>query len=251
MQGARVPSERSIGPVPPPAAVVRSNRMEKGIDMNGMTVADVMTYGAVSATADTPYRDLVDLIETRSVNAVPVIDRFSLVLGVVSASDLLHKIEFAGGGDQPRIFESRRHRQNRRRAAGMVAHELMTAPAVTVFKGTPVAEAARLMETTGVRRLPVVDDLGRLVGMVTNRDLLKVFLRPDMAIKDQVTEILSTVDGEFSVEVDHGVVRVRGTVYGRSTAERVIARIEAVDGVVSVENRVEWTVDDTINAMPV
>src|SRR5688572_21645681 len=122
--GAKVPddgpSDRSIGPVPTDAAVVRSIRMRnlsKGIDMNGMTVADVMTYGAVSATVDTPYRDLVDLIETRSVNAVPVIDRFSLVLGVVSASDLLHKIEFAGGGDPPRIFESRKHRQHRRRAA--------------------------------------------------------------------------------------------------------------------------------------
>jgi CBS domain-containing protein len=219
--------------------------------MNGMTVADVMTYGAVSATADTPYQDLVDLIETRSVDAVPVIDRFSLVLGVVSASDLLHKIEFAGGGDPPRIFESRRHRQNRRRAAGMVARELMTAPAVTVFKGTPVAEAARLMETAGVRRLPVVDDLGRLVGMVTNRDLLKVFLRPDAAIRDHVTALLSTVDGEFTAEADNGVVRVRGTVDRRSVAERLTARIEAVDGVVSVENRVEWTLDDTMNAMPV
>ncbi len=218
--------------------------------MNGMTVADVMTYGAVSATAETPYRDLVDLIETRSVNAVPVIDRFALVLGVVSASDLLHKIEFAGGGDPPRIFESRTHRRNRRRAAGMVAHELMTAPAVTVFKGTPVAEAARLMETAGVRRLPVVDDLGRLVGMVTNRDLLKVFLRPDSTIEAQVVDLLSTVDG-LAAEVNHGAVRVRGLIDRRSVADRITARIEAVDGVVSVENRVEWTLDDTINAMPV
>jgi CBS domain-containing protein len=217
--------------------------------MNGMTVADVMTYGAVSATAETPYRELVDLIETRSVNAVPVIDRFSLVLGVVSASDLLHKIEFADGVDPPRIFESRKHRQNRRRAAGMVAHELMTAPAVTVFKGTPVAEAARLMETAGVRRMPVIDDLGRLVGMVTNRDLLKVFLRPDSAIEAQVVDLLSTVDGVIA-EVDHGAVRVRGLVDRRSVADRITARIEAVDGVVSVENRVEWTLDDTVNAMP-
>jgi CBS domain-containing protein len=219
--------------------------------MNGMTVADVMTYGAVTASADTPYRDLVDLIETRSVNAVPVIDRFSLVLGVVSASDLLHKIEFAGGGDPPRIFESRRHRRNRRRAAGTVAADLMTAPAVTVFQGTPVADAARLMETAGVRRLPVVDDLGRLTGMVTNRDLLKVFLRPEAAIKEQVVDALSTVDGAVTAEVDHGAVLVRGLVDRRSVADSITARIEAVDGVVSVENRVGWTLDDTVNAMPV
>jgi CBS domain-containing protein len=219
--------------------------------MDAMTVADVMTYGAVSVTADAPYRELVDLIETRSVNAVPVIDRFSRVLGVVSASDLLHKIEFAGGVDPPRIFESRRHRQHRRKAAGMVADQLMNAPAVTVFKDTPVAEAARLMETAGVRRLPVVDDLGRLVGMVTNRDLLKVFLRPDAFIERQAVALLSTVDGELAAEVFHGTVLVTGEVDRRSVADGLTTRVEAIDGVVSVENRVGWAVDDTVNAMPV
>ncbi|WP_239160623.1 CBS domain-containing protein [Virgisporangium ochraceum] len=216
--------------------------------MNGMTVADVMTYGAVSVTADEPYRELVDLIEMRSVNAVPVVDRFSRVVGVVSATDLLHKIEFAGGADPPRIFENRRHRQNRRKAAGMVAGELMTTPAVTVFQATTVAEAARIMETAGVRRLPVVDDLGRLIGMVTNRDLLKVFLRPDAAV---AVAVRSIVDTGVAVEVFHGTVLVTGEVERRSVAEGLTARVAAVDGVVSVENRVVWTVDDIASAMPV
>jgi CBS-domain-containing membrane protein len=217
--------------------------------MNGMTVADVMTQGVVSATVDVPYRELVTLIEDRSVDAVPVVDRFFRVLGVVSASDLLHKIEFAG--DRPRIFESRRHRQHRHRAAATVAGELMTAPAVTVFQGTPVAEAARLMEGAGVRRLPVVDDLGRLRGVVTNRDLLKVFLRTDAAIEADVARVVSTVDGRPGVRIHRGVVRVTGQVDRRSVAEILTTRIEAVDGVVSVENRVEWALDDTMYAMPV
>ena len=140
--------------------------------MSGYTVADVMTHGAVSATADTPYRDLVDMLEMRAINAVPVVDSFDRVLGVVSASDLLHKIEFAGGVDPPRVFESRQHRRDRRKAAGMLAQQLMSSPAVTVSNRTSVAEAARLMESAGVRRLPVIDDLGRLIGMVSIRDLL-------------------------------------------------------------------------------
>jgi CBS-domain-containing membrane protein len=223
--------------------------------MNGMTVADVMTHGAVSATAATTYSDLVDLIETRAVNAVPIIDRFDRVIGIVSATDLLHKIEFAGGADPPRIFESRRHRRDRRKSTGMVAEQLMTAPAVTVMRTTPVADAARLMEETGVRRLPVIDVVGRITGMVTNRDLLKVFLRPDDAIKRRVVDLFSTVDGGRSsvleVEVDDGDVVVTGEVDQRSVAEGLTARVEAVDGVVSVVNRVTWLVDDTINAMPV
>lgn len=223
--------------------------------MNGMTVADVMTYGAVTATADTPYRNLVDLMETRAVNAVPVIDRFDRVVGVVSASDLLHKIEFAGGADPARIFESRRHRRDRRKSTGLVAEELMTSPAVTVMRTTPVADAARLMETAGVRRLPVIDIAGRLVGIVTNRDLLKVFLRPDDAMKLHIVDLFSSVDGGRSsvlaVEVRDGDVVVTGEVDRRSVAESLTARIAAVDGVVSVVNRVSWLVDDTVNAMPV
>jgi CBS-domain-containing membrane protein len=223
--------------------------------MNAMTVADVMTHGAVSATADTPYRDLVDLIETRSVNAVPVVDRFNRVVGVVSASDLLHKIEFAGGVDPPRIFESSRHRRDRRKSTGTVAAELMSAPAVTVMGTTPIADAARLMEETGVRRLPVIDIAGRLIGMVTNRDLLKVFLRPDDAIKRHVVDLFSTVDGGsssvLSVDVTDGAVTLTGEVDRRTVAEGLTGRVEAIDGVVSVANAVTWLVDDTINATPV
>jgi CBS domain-containing protein len=217
--------------------------------MSGFTVADVMTYGTVSAAAGTPYRDLVDLLETRSVNAVPIVDSFDRVLGVVSASDLLHKIEFAGGVDPPRIFESRRHRRDRRKSVAMVAEQLMTSPAVTVSVRTPVAEAARLMETTWVRRLPVIDDLGRLIGMVTNRDLLKVFLRPDDHIKRQVVvDILPRVDGGsasvVSVESHEGAVLLTGELERRTTVEALTASVEAVEGVVSVENRIEWRVDD-------
>jgi CBS domain-containing protein len=216
--------------------------------MSGYTVADVMTYGAVSATADTPYRDLVDMLEMRAVNAVPVVDSFERVVGVVSATDLLHKIEFAGGIDPPRVFESRRHREDRRKAAGMLAKQLMSSPAVTVSKRTPVAEAARLMESAGVRRLPVIDDLGRLIGMVTNRDLLKVFLRPDDHIKRQIVGALSAVSGGVgsvvSVEVDEGAVLLTGEIERRSVVEAFVARVIAIDGVVSVDNRIEWTVDD-------
>jgi CBS domain-containing protein len=131
----------------------------------------------------------------------------------------------------------------------------MTTPAVTVLMTTPVIEAARLMETAGVRRLPVVDLLGRVVGMVTNRDLLKVFLRPDDAIKRHVVDLFSTVDGGRSsvlvVDVTDGHVVVAGEVDRRSVAESLTARIEVVDGVVSVANHVSWLLDDTVNAMPV
>ena len=145
--------------------------------------------------------------------------------------------------------------RDRRKSTGLVAEELMTSPAVTVMRTTPVADAARLMETAGVRRLPVIDIAGRLVGIVTNRDLLKVFLRPDDTMKLHIVDLFSTVDGGRSsvlaVEVRDGDVVVTGEVDRRSVAESLTARIAAVDGVVSVVNRVSWLVDDAVNAMPV
>jgi CBS-domain-containing membrane protein len=217
--------------------------------MSSYTVANVMTHGAVSAARGTPYHDLVDMLETRAVNAVPVIDSFDRVVGVVSASDLLHKIEFAGGADPPRVFEGRRHRADRRKSTGMTAADLMNAPAVTVSSRTSVTVAARLMETANVRRLPVIDDLGRLVGMVTNRDLLKVFLRPDINLRRHVlTDILPTVSGDaatvIGVEVIDGVVTLTGEVDLRSSAEALAGRVGAIDGVVSVDNQIRWQVDD-------
>src|SRR5262245_42693610 len=147
--------------------------------MRQWRVGDVMTTDVVSVREETPYRDIVDTMSAHRISAVPVVDSFGRVLGVVSESALLYKIEYDGGGEQRRVFASRRRRTARAKAAGDVAEELMTAPAITAMAGTPVPEAARRMETEHVTRLPVTDDLGRLVGIVTRADLLKVFLRPD------------------------------------------------------------------------
>jgi CBS domain-containing protein len=150
--------------------------------MGRWNVADVMTVGAISVNEDTPFKEIVDVLEVHSINAVPVVDGFSRVLGLVSSADLVPKIEFAGVSEHVHPFEGRRHRAAREKATATAAAELMTAPAVTVMPQTLLVEAAKLMESAQLKRLPVVDDLGRLVGMVTRGDLLKVFLRDDADI---------------------------------------------------------------------
>jgi CBS-domain-containing membrane protein len=217
--------------------------------MSRFNVADVMTVGAVSVTADTAYRDVVQVLERCSVDAVPVVDGHERVLGVVSATDLLWKVEFAGEPDPPGVFKGRRRRGRRRKAAGLRAGDLMSVPAVTVSARTSVPLAARLMDSTDVARLPVVDDLGRLIGMVTRWDLLKVFLRPDEEIRRQVVDEALSVLGyagcSVGVQVCDGTVTLTGEVDHRSAAERLGAETECVDGVVSVDNRVTWRHDDT------
>ena len=154
--------------------------------MGRWNVADVMTIGAISVQEDTPFKEIVDLLEAHEINAVPVVDGFDRVVGVVSSADLVPKIEFAGDDDHLRLFENRHTRQARGKAHATAAGELMNAPAVTVMSTTSVVAAARIMETDELKRLPVVDDMGRLIGMVTRRDLLKVFLRTDEEIRREI-----------------------------------------------------------------
>ncbi len=219
--------------------------------MKTWRVSDVMTRGVLSVGADTPYRQIVDTLAAHRISAVPVVDSFDRVLGVVSESDLLHKIEFSvGDGGEWRFFEGRRRRSARTKAAGEVASELMSAPPVTAMPDTPIAAAARRMHEARVTRLPVVSDLGRLVGIVTRGDLLRVYLRSDSEIRrDVVKEVLHKVlavePGTVRVEVNGGVVTIEGQVERHSAAALAIRVCHAIPGVVDVVDELRYETDDT------
>jgi CBS domain-containing protein len=189
------------------------------------TVEHVMSRDVVCARADASYEELVSLLATRRVDAVPVVDDRGCVLGVVSGADLPL------------------------RAGATVATELMSQPAVTIGPSATVAEAARRLHAEGVKRLPVVDALGRLVGIVSRVDLLKAFLRSDEELYQEIVEDVIFGDlvlspDRFDVEVKDGVVVLRGRCERRSLIPTVVRAVAAVDGVVKVVNRLDYAVDD-------
>jgi CBS domain-containing protein len=209
--------------------------------MKSWTVDDVMTRVVVSVEESAGYRTVVDLLIGRRVSAVPVVDASQRVTGVVSEADLLRKIEYAGD-ESPRLFEGRRRRGERGKALAGTVAELMSAPAVTVPAGTSIADAARLMDGEDVKRLPVVDDLGRLVGVVTRSDLLRVHLRTD---DDLWGEIEAAVrDEEVTSTVSDGVVTLEGRVAQASVADELVRLTRQVPGVVKVIDRIRYDYDD-------
>lgn len=212
------------------------------------TVDDVMTRAVATVAEDTPYREVVDVLMRRGVSAVPVVDDFRRVCGVVSEADLLCKIELSDQDRRPRVFESRHRRAERSRAAARIAGDLMTSPVVVALTGTTVTAAARRMDDEHVKRLPVTDDLGRLVGIVSRRDLLKVHLRSDADIRADVMEILRravTVDREtVDVAVNGGLVTLGGRVDRRSTADIAVRLTGQVAGVVDVAAQLSFDYDD-------
>lgn len=214
-------------------------------------VRDVMTEYVVVVRPDAAFKDIVEALARHRVSAVPVIDSAWRVVGVVSESDLLHKIEFADG-DAARLFVGPSHRIAKEKAAGDTAVELMTAPPVTIEPTATLAEAARHMEANRVKRLPVVDE-GRLVGIVSRSDVLRVYLRADADIERDIERevlhgLLALEPEDVSVRVVDGVATLTGSVDWRTTAELAVRLTRAVDGVVRVVNELRWDVDDTAAA---
>ncbi|MEU8819165.1 CBS domain-containing protein [Actinoplanes sp. NPDC048796] len=215
--------------------------------MKTWTVDDVMTRKVVSVKTADSYRDVVDLLIANRLSAVPVVDDALQVAGVVSEADLLRKVEFAG--EEPRMFEGRRRRDERRKAEASTVADLMSAPAVVTVSGTSIASAARLMDREKVKRLPVVDDEGRLVGIVSRSDLLKAHLRPDDEILADVESgvLLPYVDDEgttVTAAVVDGVVTLSGRVQRYTSAEIAERLTRQVAGVVEVRSELGHDYDD-------
>ncbi|RSM59899.1 hypothetical protein DMB66_26075 [Actinoplanes sp. ATCC 53533] len=216
--------------------------------MKTWQVDDVMTTAVVTVSQSASYREVVDLLVAHRFSAVPVVDNFQRVTGVVSEADLLRKIEYAGD-EEPRLFDGRRRRGERIKSSARTAAELMSSPPVTVLAGTSLAAAARLMDSEAVKRLPVIDDLGRLIGIVSRGDLLKAHLRPDDEIR---ADVESGVLRRFLVEeidtvratVQDGVVTLTGRVDRLSTKDIADRQIRRIPGVVAVVDELEYGYDD-------
>ncbi|MFG1803672.1 CBS domain-containing protein [Micromonospora carbonacea] len=217
--------------------------------MRAWQVRDVMTTDVAAVREGTAYREIVDVLTGWRVTAAPVVDGARRVLGVVSEADLLHKVELLGQPHERRVFVGRRQREAQVKAGATLAADLMSAPAVTVGPDASCVEAARLMTQRHVKRLPVVDDLGRLVGIVTRGDLLRVHLRPDGDIRaDVVGEVLRRTlgvrDDVVDVTVHDGVVTLTGQLERRSTVRLALRLSAQVSGVVEVVDALGWAVDD-------
>ena len=213
-------------------------------------VKDVMTADVAYVREGAPYKELVRLLAERRVSALPVVDVNRNVIGIVSEADLLLKQQHPADSFQRFLLEGKRRRLERAKARGGTAADLMSKPAITVWPDATVAEAARLLRMHLVKRLPVTDPLGRLVGIVSRSDLLSVFLRPDDEIRREILEevIFSELGmgpDRFDVTVREGVVTLQGTCERRSLVQVVVRAVAAVEGVVRVDNRLGYDLDDT------
>ncbi|MCX5098272.1 CBS domain-containing protein [Streptomyces sp. NBC_00439] len=206
------------------------------------TVNDVMTETVVTVTPDTEFKEIADAMERWKVTAVPVVEDKGSVVGVVSEADLLPKEEFHE--HPPGMIDQMRRLGDTAKAGSVRAEELMTSPAITIEPGASLPQAARLMTDRRIKRLPVVDADGRLKGIVSRADLLKIFLRPDDNLaaeirREVVDRLFPDSHRDVKVGVTWGVAMLTGRVPDASLIPVAARLAQSVEGVVSVDCRLE------------
>lgn len=194
-----------------------------------MRVKDLMTTPVVTLRPDTPIKEAAALLVRHGISGAPVVDDHEQLIGIVSESDLM-ALE-TSPDPRSRILPQRwrRIRVPRR------VEQVMTREVVSLPEGADVSDAARLMLERRVKRIPVVE-AGRVVGIVSRRDVLRLLARSDAEIRAEIGELLDDeilMLGRFEAEVEGGLVTLSGPPDPRARRlAELLAR--SVGGVVEV-----------------
>jgi CBS domain-containing protein len=210
-----------------------------------MKVEDVMTREVTTVSPETPLKEAAMLLATNRFSGLPVVDASGEVVGVLSEADILVK---EGGRHEERHgvlhwllepedpgFEAK--------LEATTAGDAMSSPPVTISPIRPLREAANRMLDEGVNRLPVVDENGSLVGLVTRGDLVRAFVRSDEEIKEEIeTDVLVRImwidrPDTVKVTVKGGVVTLEGELESESDIQLTTRFVERVPGVVAVDSK--------------
>ena len=221
--------------------------------MKQVLAREIMSSPVITVSPDTPFGDIVAIMLQHRISGLPVVDEGGRLVGIVTEADLLLKEEEPRA--QPGLIpwhgsslRLERIRDRHRKAEGTTAGVLMTENVVSMTEDATAHHLAHLMLARDVNRIPIVRD-GRVVGIVTRADILKVFTRGDEALLKVVREALARdlwIDPKaLSVTCVNGAVTVSGELDRRSDRDLLIRWVKAIDGVVDVNaDQLEFRVDD-------
>ncbi len=150
-------------------------------------VKEVMVIAPITVKPSDLVETVLKLLEEKHISGLPVVDDQGQVVGVVSEADLLFKEKpirmplYLTFLDSIIYLEPLdKFKQQLKKNLGVLVEDVMTSKPNTISSDAPVSQAAELMLTKRINRLPVLDETGKLVGIVTRNDLLKA-LRVELA----------------------------------------------------------------------
>ena len=220
-----------------------------------MNAGDVMTRNVVTVSPDTTVAELVNLLLTRNISGVPVVEADGTLAGIVTEGDLIRRTELGTerkrGGWLAFFTATATMAEDYVRSHGTKVRDLMSPGVVAVARNTPLAEIADLMEERHIRRVPVVED-GKVVGIVSRANLLRAWASEpapaapvgtdDAAIRTALLGELShhvwSRRPENSVVVTDGVVHLWGLAATEEESRAIELAAERTPGVKGVRNHI-------------
>lgn len=212
-----------------------------------MKVRDLMTTDPITTTPDAPLKEAARIMVREKISGLPVMEG-PQVVGIVTEGDFLRQ---EANRDQPyrlSLLEALFGEGGAEPAVETVG-EVMTEPVITITADATVSEAARVMSHRKVKRLPVLDDDGNLIGVISRADVVNAFTKPDEVIEDEVREdivrrLLFLEPDVIDVSVDDGVVTLSGELENRTEAHLLEELTRRIAGVVRVVSNLTYEVDD-------
>lgn len=170
-----------------------------------MLVREVMTPEPVTVRVETPVREALSLLDQHSVTSLPVVAEDSVVVGMLSEADLLvgRLLPDDRSSILPRTADASR-------AAADSVGAVMSRRPVTIPADTDLVDVAKVMTATGFKSLPVVDARGRLVGVVSRRDIVRTLARSDADIEHDLAALFQTLGVDWVARVTDGRARISG-----------------------------------------
>jgi CBS domain-containing protein len=213
-----------------------------------MKVRDLMTTDPLTVSADTLLKEAARTMVRNKVSGLPVMSDGALI-GIVTEGDFLRQ---EANRDQPYRFsllDALFGEGSVEPPAAEKVAEVMTESVITIRPEATIGEAARVMANKRVKRLPVIDEDGALIGIISRADVVNAFTKPDEIIEDEVREdivrrLLFLDPEDVGVSVEDGVVTLDGEMENRTEAHLLEELTRRVEGVVRVDSQLTFLVDD-------
>jgi len=180
-----------------------------------MRAVDVMTSEVISVDENASVAAVAKLLAGRGISGVPVVDSANRVIGMVSEGDLLHRAET--GTERRRSWWLEMMASTNAlageyvKAHGRTVKDVMTRAVISVTEATPIADIALLLETKGIKRVPIVRD-GKLVGIVSRANLIQ-------ALATTIDEPASGADDDHAIR-EKLLAELKSTEVGRGLARQ-------------------------------
>ncbi len=219
-----------------------------------MKASDIMTSNVVTVGPQASVSEIAEMMTKHRISGIPVVDADGRLVGILSESDLLHRMEtgterrrkwwlgmFQDASSMAREFT---------KSHGLKAADLMTANVTTVSGDAALGDVAELLDSKNLKRVPVVVD-GKLAGIITRGDMVKALAQAggmaksaggdDITVSREVTRRISDVkwlhDAYVSVLVVDGTAELSGMVPTAEQKKALLVLVEETPGVKDIEDR--------------